>query len=109
MILRSPTKHENGVIPLHMVVLSSRHSRARGNPGSCARELTWIPAFAGMTEPGSSWPAGAGKLNPRSSFRRRIFEGRTEFAEIIFFNLLLGVLCASALKVVADQPGADPR
>ena len=26
------------------------HSRARGNPGLFPAELTWIPAFAGMTE-----------------------------------------------------------
>ena len=37
MSLRSPTENENGGIPLHMVVLSSRHSRARGNPGLLRR------------------------------------------------------------------------
>jgi len=32
MILRSPAENENGGIFLHMVVSSTRHSRARGNP-----------------------------------------------------------------------------
>ena len=33
------------------VLPSTRHSRARGNPGLFSAELAWIPAFAGMTEP----------------------------------------------------------
>ena len=41
--------------------------------------------FAGMTEPGSSWTPGEGKLNPSSSFGRRIFEGGTEFTELGIF------------------------
>ena len=32
-------------------VCSTRHSRARGNPGLFSRALAWIPAFAGMTDP----------------------------------------------------------
>ena len=50
MTLRSSTENENGGTPLHRIVLSTRHSRARGNPGLFPAELTWIPAFAGMTE-----------------------------------------------------------
>ena len=30
----------------------TRHSRARGNPGLICAQLAWIPAFAGMTNPG---------------------------------------------------------
>jgi len=33
MILRSPAENENGGIFLHIVLSSTRHSRARGNPG----------------------------------------------------------------------------
>ena len=51
MSLRSPTEHENGGISLHRVLPSTRHSRARGNPGLFCAELAWIPAFAGTTEP----------------------------------------------------------
>ena len=50
MSLRSSTEHENGGISLHRVRSSTRHSRARGNPGLLCAELAWIPAFAGMTE-----------------------------------------------------------
>ena len=35
MSSRSPTEHENG--RLHMVLSSTRHSRARGNPGLLRR------------------------------------------------------------------------
>ena len=37
MILRSPAENENGVISFHMALSSTRHSRARGNPGSLRR------------------------------------------------------------------------
>ena len=37
MILRSPAEDENGGISLHMVPSSTRHSRARGNPGLVRR------------------------------------------------------------------------
>jgi hypothetical protein len=37
MILRSPTEHENEGTPLHIVFSSTRHTRARGNPGSFHR------------------------------------------------------------------------
>ncbi len=51
MSLRSSAEDENGGISLHRVLPSTRHSRARGNPGWFSAELAWIPAFAGMTEP----------------------------------------------------------
>ena len=37
MILRSPAENENGGISFHMVLSSTRHSRARGNPGLLRR------------------------------------------------------------------------
>jgi hypothetical protein len=43
-----------------MPIFSTRHSRVRGNPGLVCAELAWIPAFAGMTDPGRlfvSWIA----------------------------------------------------
>ena len=52
MILRTPTEHENGGIPLHILIFSTRHSRDNGNPGWLCAELAWIPALAGMTDPG---------------------------------------------------------
>jgi hypothetical protein len=30
---------------------TTRHSRARGNPGWFSAQLAWIPAFAGMSAP----------------------------------------------------------
>jgi len=51
MNLRSSAEDENRGISLHVVLPSTRHSRARGNPGWFSAELAWIPAFAGMTEP----------------------------------------------------------
>jgi hypothetical protein len=50
MSLRSSTDYESGGNSFHMVLPSTRHSRARGNPGLFSDELAWIPAFAGMTE-----------------------------------------------------------
>jgi hypothetical protein len=35
--------------PPHGPLPSTRHSRARGNPGLFPTQLAWIPAFAGMT------------------------------------------------------------
>ncbi|MGZ9213057.1 MAG: hypothetical protein ACXW53_14270, partial [Candidatus Binatia bacterium] len=49
-------EHENGWHSQNMI-LSIRHSRARGNPGLFCAELAWIPAFAGMTEPRSLFVA----------------------------------------------------
>ncbi|MBM2803464.1 MAG: hypothetical protein HW419_1357 [Deltaproteobacteria bacterium] len=37
MILRSPAENENGGISFRMVFSSTRHSRARGNPGLSCR------------------------------------------------------------------------
>jgi hypothetical protein len=37
MILRSPADNENAGISFHMVLSSTRHSRARGNPGLLRR------------------------------------------------------------------------
>ena len=37
MILRSPAENENGGISFHTVPSSTRHSRARGNPGLLRR------------------------------------------------------------------------
>ena len=37
MILRSPAENENGGLSFHRVPSSTRHSRARGNPGLLRR------------------------------------------------------------------------
>jgi len=50
MSLGSPTDYEIGGNSLHMVLPSTRRSRARGNPGLFSAELAWVPTFAGMTE-----------------------------------------------------------
>ena len=58
---------------------STRHSRARGNPGLFSAELTWIPAFAGMTEPSGSraWMEQSlvRVLHSTNHPRKGIFEG----------------------------------
>ena len=75
MILRSPTDNENVGISLHRVLSSTRHSRARGNPGLFSNELAWIPAFAGMTEP-------RGLVRSADHPRTSIFEGGHEDHEV---------------------------
>ena len=57
MILRSPTEHENEGSFFCVGIPSARHSRVRGNPGLLSAELTWIPAFAGMTKEVLEWPS----------------------------------------------------
>jgi hypothetical protein len=87
MILRSPAEHENGGIFLRVVLPATRHSRARGNPGLFSAELTWIPAFAGMTEPSGPWSSAGAKRNPGSSCYRlsphRYFRRRSRRVRII--------------------------
>ena len=78
MTLRSSTENENGGTPLHRIVLSTRHSRARGNPGLFPAELTWIPAFAGMTERDRFF---VHKIVPP-----RIFEGGTKDTKLENFT-----------------------
>ena len=41
----------------HKLISSTCHSRAGGNPGLFSAELAWIPAFAGMTDPGGIFTA----------------------------------------------------
>jgi len=66
--LRSSAEDKNGEISLHVVLPATRHSRARGNPGLFSTELTWIPAFAGMTEPSASWSLDGAKRSSGASF-----------------------------------------
>src|SRR3972149_5994267 len=46
MILRSPAENENGGISFNMVPSSTRHSRARGNPG-LLRRISLDTRFSG--------------------------------------------------------------
>ena len=46
MSLRSPAENENGGISFHMVPSSTRHSRARGNPG-LLRRISLDTRFSG--------------------------------------------------------------
>ena len=62
-----------------MVVPSTPHSRARGNPGLFSNELAWIPAFAGTTE---AWGLVRSADHPRTC----IFEGGHEEQEVRSFN-----------------------
>ena len=50
MSLRSSTEHENGGISLHIVLSSTRHSRARGNPG-LFRRISLDTRFRGYDGP----------------------------------------------------------
>ena len=119
MILRSPTKHENGGIFLHMVLSSTRHSRARGNPGDGQRpSYRWktVSRLRGGVDPGfhrgddkawipalrpSSGHAFAGMTEPRRPLRSadrprtRIFEGEHEGRNKFDGK---GILAAAALR-----------
>jgi hypothetical protein len=88
MSLRSPTDYENGWLPLHMLLCSNRHSRARGNPGSFSAELAWIPAFAGMTEP---WCLIIAKIIPAQVFSKEDTKGSDDqISELRALRVLRG-------------------
>ena len=110
MSLRSPAEHENGGISHHVVLPATRHSRARGNPGLFSAELTWIPAFAGMTEPSGSWSLDGAQRNPGSSLYRssshRYFRRRHRGHRVRrhFFNQTIFTLRTPRLGGANSQP-----
>jgi hypothetical protein len=63
MILRSPAENKNAGISFHMVLSSTRHSRARGNPG-LLRRISLDTYFRGYdgTQAGLSLSPQAGNF-----------------------------------------------
>src|SRR3990172_2795056 len=78
MSLRSPAENENGGISFHRVPSSTRHSRARGNPG-LLRRISLDTRFRGYdgTQAGSSFSS------PNGYFQRR-HEGHEGFRRVRF-------------------------
>ena len=72
MSLRSPTEHEIGEILPHMTLSSTRHSRARGNPG-LFRRISLDTRFRGY-----DGTQTAASFHPRTA----IFEGGYEEHEV---------------------------
>ena len=67
MILRSPAENENGGISFHMVPSSTRHSRARGNPG-LLRRISLDTRFRGY----DGTQAGLLVLIPKRVFSKEV-------------------------------------
>ena len=83
MILRSPAENENGGISFHVVPSSTRHSRARGNPG-LLRGISPDTRFRGY----DGTPAGLLVLVPKRVFSKEV----TKVSDIYIFKLLNFVL-----------------
>ena len=79
MSLRSPTGHENG--RLHMVLSSTRHSRARGNPG-LLRRISLDTRFRGY----DGTQAGLCVLIPKQVFSKEDTKS-TKFGVLIVRTL----------------------
>ena len=92
MSLRSPTEHENGGISLPVVLSSTRHSRARGNPG-LLRRIGLDTRFRGY----DGRQAGLFVLIPKRLFSK---ETQSSQSSDIFLikNFLLRALRASAVN-----------
>src|SRR3989337_1266570 len=84
MILRSPAENENGGISFHMVPSSTRHSRARGNPG-LLRRISLDTRFRGY----DGTQAGLLVLIPKRVFSK---EARRTRRVRIFYTLKLRAL-----------------
>ena len=76
MILRSPAENENGMISFHMALSSTRHSRARGNPGSL-RRINLDTRFRGY----DGTQAGLLVLVPKQVFSKEVTKS-TKFKSI---------------------------
>src|SRR3990172_9200521 len=86
MILRSPTENENGGLSFHMVPSSTRHSRARGNPG-LLRRISLDTRFRGY----DGTQAGLLVLIPKRVFSKEITKA-TKVSHIDISKLLNFVL-----------------
>ena len=78
MILRSPAENVNGGISFPMALSSTRHSRARGNPGSL-RRINLDTRFRGY----DGTQVGLFVLNPKRVFSKEI----TKVSEMSGFKL----------------------
>jgi len=95
MILRSPAENENAGISFHMVLSSTRHSRARGNPG-LLRRISLDTRFRGYdgTQAGLSFSPQTG-----------IFKGGHEEHEVKKFRNIN----VRNLRVLRDLRGKETR
>ena len=103
MSLRASTGNENGGYFSTGRINLIRHSRAGGNPGSATVELTWMPAFAGMTKTGTDSVCRSAK---GESFLR-IHEGHEGRRE--FYRLALRALCAFLVNGLMDYGVSFPH
>src|SRR3990167_4876278 len=78
MILRSPAENENGGISFHMVPFSTRHSRARGNPG-LLRRISLDTRFRGY----DGTQAGLFVLIPKRVFSKEVTKFRIKGVRIL--------------------------
>src|SRR3990170_1988024 len=85
MILCSPAENENGGISFHRVPSSTRHSRARGNPG-LLRRISLDTRFRGY----DGTQAGLLVLIPKRVFSKEITKD-TKVSEVLFLNFVLFV------------------
>ena len=92
MILRSPAENENGGISFHRVTSSTRHSRARGNPG-LLRRISLDTRFRGY----DGTQAGLLVLIPKRVFSKEV----TKVSDIYIFKLLNFVLFVTFVVKVA--------
>ena len=81
MILRSPAENENGGISFPMALSSTRHSRARGNPGSM-RRINLDTRFRGY----DGTQAGLLVLIPKRVFSKEITKA-TKVSETYILKL----------------------
>ena len=92
MSLRSPTKNENGGISLPMVLSSTRHSRARGNPG-LLRRISLDTRFRGYDGTQAGFPV----LIPKRVFSKETQRSQS-LEKFLMKNCSLRALCAAAVQ-----------
>ena len=94
MILRSPAENENGGFSFHTVPSSTRHSRARGNPG-LLRRISLDTRFRGY----DGTQAGLFVLIPNRVFSKEITKD-TKVSKLDISKLLHFVLFVSFVVII---------
>ena len=97
MILRSPAEDENGGILLPMVLSSTRHSRARGNPG-LLRRISLDTRFRGY----DGTQAGLFVLLPKGVFSKE------DTKSTKFKNKISETFVSFVIFVVKENKGIVP-
>src|SRR3989304_10152785 len=94
MILRSPAENENGGISFHMVPSSTRHSRARGNPG-LLRRISLDTRFRGY----DGTQAGLLVLIPKRVFSKEVTKStKLRSLEISMSETFVAFVCFVVIK-----------